>query len=202
MSTSIYRQSTSIRQQQIIEATKNIITTKGMESVTIDAIADEVGLTEGAIYRHFANKHQILTLMIDDIERGLFQTLRDSRMEGSSAVGNMEHILYAHLSDVENHNAASFIVITEAMAFDGIGMSSRVSLMLSRYLEFLTGVLKDGITDGTVRDDLDVEAAATSFLGIIQSTATLWALNGHVTPLAEKRTQMWDMYKRGIVPAK
>ena len=40
------RQSTSERQLQIIEATQNLITSKGMEFVTIDAIAEKVGLTE------------------------------------------------------------------------------------------------------------------------------------------------------------
>lgn len=200
MSTKIYRQSTFVRQHQIIEAAKTIITDKGMEAVTIDAIADAVGLSEGAIYRHFTSKNQILTLLIDDIENGLMQTLIDSRLDNSSALENLERILYAHLNDVEGHKAASFVVITEAVGFDGIGLSPRVCLMLAHYLEFVGNVLIDGINEGVLRQDLDVEAAATSFFGIVQSTATLWALNGHITPLAEKRAQMWDMYKKGITP--
>ena len=59
------RQSTSERQHQIIEATQSLITSKGMEFVTIDAIAEKVGLTEGAIYKHFRSKRAILTLLID-----------------------------------------------------------------------------------------------------------------------------------------
>jgi len=69
------RQSTSERQLQIIEATQNLITSKGMEFVTIDAIAEKVGLTEGAIYKHFRSKREILTLLIDSIEQNLMETL-------------------------------------------------------------------------------------------------------------------------------
>jgi len=192
------RQSTLIRQHQIIEAARSLITTSGMESVTIDAIAEKVGLTEGAIYRHFTSKHQILSLLIDDIEKNLLSTIRDAMVEGASALKNLERILEAHLSDVEGRRAASFIVIAEAMGFDGIGLSPRVSLMLTHYLEFVRGVLESGVQEGSVRSDVGVDAAATAFLGLIQSTATLWALNDYSPPLAERRAQMWDLYKRGV----
>ncbi|MFH1560289.1 MAG: TetR/AcrR family transcriptional regulator [Chloroflexota bacterium] len=192
------RQSTLVRQHQIIEAARSLITTRGMESVTIDAIAEEVGLTEGAIYRHFSSKLQILSLLIDDIEVGLLDTIRSAHMEGASALKNLERILEAHLSDVEGHRAASFIVITGAMGFDGIGLSPRVSLMLAHYLEFIRGVLEDGIREGSIRHDVDADAAATAFLGLVQSTATLWALNNYSPPLAERRVQMWDIYRKGI----
>ena len=192
------RQSTLVRQHQIIEAARSLITTSGMESVTIDAIAEEVGLTEGAIYRHFTSKHQILSLLIDDIERSLLDTVSSAQVEGASALKNLEHILEAHLSDVQGHRATSFIVITEAMAFDGIGLSPRVSSMLTHYLEFVRGVLEQGKKEGSIRYDVNVDAAATTFLGLIQSTATLWALNSYAPPLAEQRVQMWDIYKKGV----
>ena len=54
------RQTSSIRRQQIIEAARGLITNRGMDAVTMDAIAEAVGLSEGAIYRHFSSKHQIL----------------------------------------------------------------------------------------------------------------------------------------------
>ena len=164
----------------------------------MDAIAEEVGLTEGAIYRHFTSKHQILTLLIDDIERSLLDTVHSAQVEGDSALKNLEHILEAHLSDMEGHRAASFIMITEAMGFDGIGLSPRVASMLARYLEFVRGVLDQGIKEGSIRHDVDVDAAATAFFGLIQSTATLWALNDYSPPLAERRVQIWDIYKKGV----
>ena len=80
------RQSTSERQHQIIEATQSLITSKGMEFVTIDAIAEKVGLTEGAIYKHFRSKRAILTLLIDSIEQNLMETLVNSKQVGDSSL--------------------------------------------------------------------------------------------------------------------
>ncbi len=193
------RQKTLVRQHQIIEAARNLIAAKGMDGVTIDAIAEEVGLTEGAIYRHFASKHQILSLLVDDIERNLLDTVESAQTEGASAVDSLEHILEAHLSDVEGHRAVSFVVIAEAMGFDGTTLAPKVSLMFTRYLELIQAVLDRGIREGSIRPDINVNAAATTFFGLIQSTATLWALNGYAGQLAEFRSDMWDIYRKGVV---
>ena len=192
------KRNTLVRQHQIIEAAKNLITSKGMESVTIDAIAEEVGLTEGAIYRHFSSKHQILTLLIDDIEQSLMETVDNAKVEGAPALESLGRILEAHLSDVEDRRAVSFIVIAEAMGFDGTGLSPRVSLMLTHYLDFIRNIFEEGIEDGSIRASVNPEAAATAFFGLIQSTATLWALNGYSALLAEWRVQMWDIFEKGI----
>ena len=198
ISTKISRQSSVFRRSQIVNAAIHLITTKGMEFVTIDAIADEVGLTEGALYRHFTSKRQILTSVIDEIERNLLQTVETAKQHGSNSLQSLEFILEYHLSDVESRRAASFIIISEAIGFDGIGLSPRVSLMLTRYLQFLEQCIREGIEDCTIRPEVDVNAAATTFLGMIQSTATMWALKDHSTKLAARRKHMWDIYKRGI----
>ena len=198
MTIRIERQSTSIRRRQIIDAARDLITSKGMESVTIDAIAEAVGVTEGAIYRHFHSKREILTILIDDIEESLMSTLRSAREEDAPAMENLARILEAHLSDVEGRGAVSFIIIAEATGFDGIGLQSRVGLMLTHYLAFLQEVLEDGKREGSIKPDVDVQAAATAFLGLVQSTATLWALNSYLPRLAERRAEMWRIFMGGV----
>ena len=192
------RQSTSERQLQIIEATQNLITSKGMEFVTIDAIAEKVGLTEGAIYKHFRSKREILTLLIDSIEQNLMETLVNSKQVGDSSLDHLGRILVAHLNDVEDRRAVSFIIISEAIAFDGIFMSDRVSLMLNNYLDFIKNVVDEGIKDRSIRPDVDIGAAANTFLGMIQIVATLWSLDAYAESFKGLRTNMWNIYRQGV----
>ena len=192
------RQSTSERQLQIIEATQTLITSKGMEFVTIDAIAEKVGLTEGAIYKHFRSKREILTLLIDSIEQNLMETLVNSKQVGDSSLDHLGRILVAHLNDVEDRRAVSFIIISEAIAFDGIFMSDRVSLMLNNYLDFIKNVVDEGIKDRSIRPDVDIGAAANTFLGMIQIVATLWSLDAYAESFKGLRTNMWNIYRKGV----
>ena len=71
--------------------------------------------------------------------------------------------------------------------------------MIGEYLEAVRRLLARGVQEGTVRSDLDFDAAATTYFGMIQSTATLWALNDYAPPLVEAGANMWEIFRRGVV---
>ena len=122
----VLRERTVVRQHQIFDAVRDLIINRGMEGVTINSIADAVGLTEGAIYRHFSSKQQILSLLIDDTERSLLDTVEKAQVVGESALENLKHILDSLFSEKYGSQAVTFVIITEAMGFNGIGLSNRV----------------------------------------------------------------------------
>ncbi|HAA94954.1 MAG TPA: hypothetical protein DHW65_01965 [Dehalococcoidia bacterium] len=192
------RQNSTIRKHQIVEAARGLITEKGMDAVTIDAIADAVGLSEGAIYRHFSSKQQILLLLIDELEHDLLRSVEKAQEIEPNALRVLECILETHLADVEGSRGVSFVVVSEAMSFEGIGLADRVRDMLERYLNVLQGVMRRGVREGTFHSGLDIEAAALTFFGMIQSTATIWALSGYSWSLDRWRSQILEIYKNGV----
>ena len=50
--------------QKIVEATERLIKLKGLARVTTKEIAREIGLSEGALYRHFDHKEEIFFVII------------------------------------------------------------------------------------------------------------------------------------------
>ena len=192
------RQTTTIRKQQIIEAARRLITDKGMEAVTIDAIAETVGFSEAAIYRHFSSKQQILHQLISDLEHDLLACVASAQTTEPNALRVLECILEAHLADVEGSRGVSFIVVAGAMSFEGIGLSHRIREMLDRYIESIKEVMRRGVGEGEFHENLNVDAAAFTFLGMIQSTATIWALNDYSWSLDHWRNQILEIYKKGV----
>ena len=196
----VLRERTVVRQHQIFDAVRDLIINRGMEGVTISSIAEAVGLTEGAIYRHFSSKQQILSLLIDDTERSLLDTVEKAQVVGESALENLKRVLDSLFSEKHGAQAVTFI-ITEAMGFNGIGLSDRVLELMNRFLESAKRVLRQGVEDGTLHADLDLDAAATAFLGLVQSLATLWALSNYSGGVGEQRDAMWKVFMRGVAPA-
>ncbi len=193
------RQRHDVRQYQILQAVGKLITTKGMDSVTMHDIAGEIGVTEAAIYRHFTSKRAILSLLLDRWEDTLLSTVRGEQFEGLPAIENLERAFWAQLGDVEDHQALSFIIMIEAIALEGKhGLAARVAGIITNYLGAIQDILQRGIHEGVIREDVNVEAAATTYFGMIQSTATLWALNDYNSPLAEQGIRMWEIFRRGI----
>lgn len=70
----------SERQLEIIEAAGRILTSSGVSGLTIKNIAAEMKFSEGAIYRHFKSKEDIIIAMLNY----LAQTM-DSRLTGTLA---------------------------------------------------------------------------------------------------------------------
>jgi Transcriptional regulator len=102
------RKSTAIRRQQIVDIIRNIISSKGIEHVTISEIAEKIGTTKGAIYRHFKSKRDILSLLIDNVEETLMDALDNALME-RDPLQNLKNILLAQLILAKNRRKTSFV---------------------------------------------------------------------------------------------
>ncbi len=52
------------RQLEIIEATGKLLTTSGLNGLTIKNLALEMNFSESAIYRHFSSKEEIIITLL------------------------------------------------------------------------------------------------------------------------------------------
>ena len=65
----INRMPTEQRREQITKAAIKIIGEKGLRAFTIANIAQEVGIRDGSIFRHFKNKDEIVEAVLDYLEK-------------------------------------------------------------------------------------------------------------------------------------
>lgn len=62
------------REKLIIETVNNLLATKGYDAMTVDEIADSVGIAKASLYRHFPSKEALAVgALVDIMETGLEQ---------------------------------------------------------------------------------------------------------------------------------
>src|SRR5262245_35174553 len=61
----------SERQRRIVEIVLDLVSERGADSVSIQAIADKMGLTQPAVFRHFPNKEAIWVAVMDWLAESL-----------------------------------------------------------------------------------------------------------------------------------
>ena len=61
----------SKRQKEIIDAAISLIAQNGIEGLTTKTLAAAVGISEPALYRHFANKSEIVRAMLSCFDNNL-----------------------------------------------------------------------------------------------------------------------------------
>lgn len=191
------RKTTAVRRQQIVDIIRNIISSKGIEYVTISEIAGKIGTTKGAIYRHFKSKRDILSLLIDNIEETLMEAL-DSAVVEKDPIQNLKNILFAQLILAKNRRKTSFVVIMGAIQFSDPFIRKKILKLIQKYLRRIEKLLLSAIGLGLLKRDIDPKISAIVFMGLIQSTITVWSYKNFNFVPQKIHTHLWNVYCQGI----
>ena len=193
------RESTEVRQQQIVDAARILIFKYGSEHLTVKRIAAEVGISEAAIYRHFTSKKSILSFLLSHIEEVL---LRDISPENAGAepltLETIEKIIRNHFSSIGLRRGISFQVIAEIISLGDRKLNKQASQTIDKYITRLRELLTDGVRSGTVRQDIDLEAAATLLFSMIQGLVNIWSLRDSSFNLMETYASLWQIYCKAV----
>jgi AcrR family transcriptional regulator len=196
------REHTEVRQKQIVSAARRLITKYGSEHVTVRRMATEIGVTEGAIYRHFKSKSDILAFLISDIEDTLITDIEANFKGRLTTLETLENIIIAHLSSIEQRKGVSFQVIAEILSLGDKKLNKQVRLTIEKYLDRIKTMIASGIKEGIIRQDTDVDAAAIMFFGMTQSLVNIWALSQYEFNLLKRYKPLWEVYLKAISATK
>lgn len=188
------------KQTKIIECARKIISVKGIERLTMHELARDLGVTGGALYRHFKNKKEIISLLIDDIERTLLGAIKQAADSVSDPEQKLCSILSSHLSYAEQRKGVSFIVINETLSINDRALRRKMFGVIHKYLDTIKGILTEGVSKGCFRKELELTSASIAFFGMVQSIVTLWALSGFKYSLNRGRIEeLLNVFKKGVV---
>jgi len=191
------RRSTLVRRKQIVEASRRLIMKYGSEHVTVRRIAKEIGISEGALYRHFKSKKEIFLFLVRHIEENLISDLQKGSAR-KHVLGVLENTLRNHLSSIEQRKGISFLVIAEIISLGDKGLNRRALEVLKKYINNIRELLIEGIKTGEIRQSINPEMAATAFFGAIQGLITIWALSDYSFVLEEKFRPLWNVFYEAI----
>ena len=148
------RQSNSVRRIQIIEAAGRLIVKNGSENVTIRSIADEVGISEAAIYRHFDSKKDVWLMLANHIVDRLIEDIETSFSEDLTSLEVLHNSLNKHIAAIEKRRGISFQVIDEVISVGDRELNRKVYALLQKYMlrlqELVEAAMRDGWLDGNL----------------------------------------------------
>jgi AcrR family transcriptional regulator len=191
------RKSSLLRRKQIIETLRKLILKYGSEHVSVRRIAKEVGISEGAIYKHFKSKKEILSFLIDYIEESLISDIQNLK-PGDNVLGHLEKVVRNHLSSIEQRRGISFLVIAEIISLGDKRLNRKIFGVLSQYINRIREILAKGVEAGEIGRDISLDMAAMAFFSMAQGLATIWALSDYSFSVEQRYTALWDVLCKGI----
>jgi AcrR family transcriptional regulator len=192
------RLSAEARQEQIIQVAVDLAGERGMQGVTTQDMADAMGLTQGAIFRHFPSKDAIWLAAMSWIREGLMGVLGAAAKGASDPLDALERMFYAHVSFIAKYPAIPRMVFSGQMLHDNPKLKALVQEIVSGYEDRLVALLREARVAGLARADLDEQSAAILFIGMIQGLVVQITIFGSQRSLLEEARKVFPIYLAGI----
>ncbi len=185
-----------LRRREIIEAARLLITERGMQAVTIGNLAHAAGVSQGAIYRHFRSKKQILAGLIGDIDDKLARRIDLIEGDPESGLMRLEQTLKQNAAP-STITGVSFLVIAEVLMNGDEELRRSMQAAIDKYLDMIESQLTIGVLKGEVSPNVNLKAASLQFYGLIQAVNTLNHFGDEDYPVGNVQN-LWQVFTKGV----
>lgn len=186
------------RRAATVEAVVELAAEQNPSDITTAAIAQRMGLTQGALFRHFPTKEAILESVMAWVADRLLERVDKATQGATSPLAALEAMFMAHIDFVSQHPGVPRMLFGELQRAGDTVPKRMVETLLHRYGERLRDWLEAGKAHGELDRELDVDAAVVSFIGTVQGLVMQSVLKGDVALLRSNAPMVFAIYRRGI----
>ncbi|WP_413105587.1 TetR/AcrR family transcriptional regulator [Streptomyces sp. Inha503] len=151
-------------ERRVLDAAMELIARSGSRGVTLAQVGEAAGYSRGIVYHQFGSRERLLEAVLDEAQRFGVPEYQGNGLE------HLARIVEAYLRNVAQRtpSARAFLQLWgEAIAAD----PALMPLFAQRdadFRQFLVTVVRQGVTDGSIRDDVDPTAAAVLILALVR----------------------------------
>ncbi len=120
------------RQQVLTVLTHMLHSERGMERMTTARLAEQVGVSEAALYRYFPSKTKMFEALIDNIEANLFARIDHSGSMESNTQNRIRDILQMIFDFARKNPGMTRILTGHALMFEESKLQARVAQFFDR----------------------------------------------------------------------
>ena len=186
------------RQIEIINAATELINQGGIQQLTTKALAEKMGFSEPAIYRHFKNKTDILSSLLNYFGMGLKTKMTELIQSEAKGIEKLKQIIDFQFEHFSNHPAIVMVIFAETSFQYEEKLSIAVHNILINKKERVVSIIQQGQKDSSIRSDVDQNQLASVFMGSMRFTILQWRLNNYSNDLNREGELLWETLEKLI----
>jgi AcrR family transcriptional regulator len=168
------------KQQEIIDLSIQLIADLGIQGFTIKNLSKRVGVTEGAIYRHFESKTEILYSILKAFQAESAITLDLACNSEKPVMEEIEKIFSHHFKYFSERPAIAAVIFSESIFQNDNLLSKEVFKLLTMHEDALVCIITRGQLSGEIRNgDISKDQLVRIIIGSIRYTVTKWRLSNY-----------------------
>jgi TetR/AcrR family transcriptional regulator len=186
------------RKREILETLARELERAPGSRITTSALAQAAGVSEAALYRHFASKAQMFEALIGFAEETVFARVNQILAEDHRARTRCGRLLYLLLGFAERNPGITRVLLGEVLLGENERLRKRVDQFFGRFESQLRQVLREApLREGTA-SPIGAEGAAALLLSLVEGRLHRFLRSGfQFSPVAGWEPQ-WDQLSRAL----
>ena len=161
------------RRRVIIEAAKKVFLEKGIEHATMKDVAAEAELSKAALYLYFKNREELTFELLHISFSKIKQVIQTSAARSDDGFHKLQAIGDAFMRFYrEEPEYIYFSLIIERYSYsiaNNLPAAEQCLNLIHEIQNIIEQLLSEGVQDGSIRQDLDVEKTAVVFIHVSTS---------------------------------
>ncbi len=186
------RKSAKNRKAEIATTTLRLADELGPDRLTTQAVADAVGLTQPAIFRHFPTKQALWQAVADTITETMTAAWEVALAENTQPEQRLVALVLAQLRQIEANPAIPAILHSRELQIENAELRESIRTLMMRFQGLLLAELTRARDAGLFRPDLAPEDGAVLLISLVQGMAIRWSLGNRAFALATEGARLLD----------
>ncbi len=152
---------------KIVEALKQLLENKELQSITISEIAKTAGVTEPLIYKYFKDKRDLLNQVLESYLEHYISRIEIDLKGIKGALNKLRKLIWTHIYHYATNRIFAKIILLEVKGFP-IYFDSKSYQLSRQYGNIILGIIEEGIGSGEIREDISPSSLKQLILGGIE----------------------------------
>ena len=169
------------RRTQILQVLAGMLEQPGADRITTAALAAKLGVSEAALYRHFASKAQMFEALIDFIETSVFGLVNQivDNPHPLPPPGKAARIASVMLQFGEKNPGMTRVMVGDALVYENERLVARMNQFFDRIESSLRQVLRAAAeAQGSLTPTVQANAQASVWVSFIIGRLQRYARSG------------------------
>ena len=167
------------RKQHILQALAGMLEQDLEGRITTAKLAQEVGVSEAALYRHFPSKTKMFEALIEFIESTVFERISKIIKDQTNAVERCDAILFLLLGFCERNPGMARILVGDALAGENAKLHARVVKFFERVETQIKQILREAELREGLRPVLTVTEGANLLISCVEGRMGQFVRSGY-----------------------
>lgn len=189
------------RKQLILETLASELESNPGDRITTAGLARAVGVSEAALYRHFASKARMFEGLIEFAEESVFARINQILEDEKSTEARCAKLLYLLLGFADRNPGITRVLLGDALVGERERLLERVQQFFERVESQLRQVLRESSLRNDVQLRVEAEAAAAMLTAFVEGRLHQFHRSRFSKPSLEGWDKDWAVLRSGLFQA-